>query len=69
MNRLLVQIQSLALGGNMAGKGDTYRSVDQEKWNENWERVFGDKNRKRNTSSDAKRVSQGKKKSSSRNKR
>lgn len=52
-----------------AGKGDTYRKVNQDKWDQNWEKVFGDKNRKRNTSSDAKRVSQGKKKSSSRNKR
>jgi hypothetical protein len=62
MNRLLVQIQSLALGDNMAGKGDTYRSVNQKKWNENWERVFGDKHRKRHTSSNAKSVSKGKKK-------
>ena len=52
-----------------AGKGDTYRKVNQDKWEQNWEKVFGDKNRKRNTSSDAKRVSQGKKKPSSRNKR
>ena len=69
MNRLEVRILSLAFGEKMTGKGDTYRQVDQKKWDENWERVFGDKNRKRNTSSDAKRVSQGKKKSSSRNKR
>ena len=27
----------------MAGKGDTYRKVDKKKWDENWERAFGDK--------------------------
>ena len=62
MNRLLVRVQSLALGGAMAGKGDTYRSVDQKKWDKNWERAFGDKHRKRNTPSNAKSVSKGKKK-------
>ena len=24
-----------------AGKGDRYRPVDQRKWDEGWERVFG----------------------------
>jgi len=46
----------------MAGKGDTYRKVDKKKWDENWERAFGDKHRKRNASSNAKTVSKGKKK-------
>ena len=41
MNRLLVQIQSLALGGNVAGKGDTYRKVDKRKWDTNWDLAFG----------------------------
>ena len=41
MNRLLVQIQSLALGGNMAGKGDAYRKVDKKKWDVNWDLAFG----------------------------
>ena len=45
-----------------AGKGDTYRKVNQSKWDENWEKVFGDKHRKRNTPSNAKSVSKGKKK-------
>ena len=45
-----------------AGKGDTYRKVNQDKWEQNWEKVFGDKNRKRNASSNAKTVSKGKKK-------
>ena len=53
----------------MAGKGDTYRKVDKKKWDENWERAFGDKHRKRHTSSNAKSVPQGKKKSTSRGKR
>ena len=44
-----------------AGKGDTYRKVNQDKWDQNWEKVFGDKNRKRNTSSNAKGVSKRKK--------
>lgn len=26
-----------------AGKGDTYRQVDQKKWDENYERIFGKK--------------------------
>ena len=52
-----------------AGKGDTYRKVNQDKWDKNWEKVFGDKHRKRNTSSNAKSVPQGKKKSTSRGKR
>ena len=52
-----------------AGKGDTYRKVNQNKWDQNWEKVFGDKHRKRNTSSNAKSVSSGKKKSTPRNKR
>lgn len=52
-----------------AGKGDTYRKVNQNKWNDNWEKVFGDKHRKRNTQSNAKSVPQGKKKSTSRGKR
>lgn len=25
----------------MAGKGDTYRQVDQEKWDKGWEQAFG----------------------------
>ena len=29
-----------------AGKGDTYRPVDQKKWDENYERIFGKKNGK-----------------------
>lgn len=27
------------------GKGSQYRKVDQKKYNENWERVFGNKNK------------------------
>jgi len=30
-----------------AGKGDRYRKLDQKKWDENWERIFGKK--KKNT--------------------
>ena len=52
-----------------AGKGDTYRKVNQSKWDENWEKVFGDKHRKSHTQSNAKGVPQGKKKSTSRGKR
>jgi len=53
----------------MAGKGDVYRKVDQKKWKDNWQKVFGDKHRKRNTSSNATSASSGKKKSTPRNKR
>ena len=59
----------VGFGEKMAGKGDTYRQVDQKKWDENWERVFGDKHRKRNASSNAKSVSQRKKKTTTNNKR
>lgn len=24
-----------------AGKGDSYRPVDQKKWDENWDKIFG----------------------------
>lgn len=33
-------------GKNGAGKGDTYRHVDQQKWSENWDAIFGKKQRK-----------------------
>ena len=52
----------------MAGKGDSYRPVNQKKWDTNWERAFGANTRKRNTSSNAKGVSKRKTKSSARNK-
>ena len=29
------------------GKGSRYRPVDQSKWDENWEKAFGNKNKKR----------------------
>lgn len=28
----------------MAGKGDSYRKVDQKKWSDNYDRIFGKKN-------------------------
>ncbi len=31
-----------------AGKGDRYRSVNFEKWDEGWEAAFGDKAKKEN---------------------
>lgn len=31
---------------NGAGKGDSYRPVNQKRWDENWERIFGKGNRK-----------------------
>lgn len=30
-----------------AGKGDSYRPVDQRKWSENWDRIFGKKKGKK----------------------
>lgn len=30
-------------GNNGAGKGDTYRSVDYEKWSANWDAIFSKK--------------------------
>lgn len=49
-----------------AGKGDNYRKVNQQKWDEGWESAFGKKNdstRQSNSSSNARRVSKRKKKS------
>lgn len=28
-----------------AGKGDSYRPVDPKKWSDNWDRIFGKKNK------------------------
>lgn len=36
-------------GMNGAGKGDTYRPVDQKKWSENWDRIFKKKKTKKLT--------------------
>ena len=41
MNRLQVQILSLALENDIAGKGDAYRKVDKKKWDANWDLAFG----------------------------
>ena len=30
-----------------AGKGSRYRPVDQSKWNENWDKAFSNKKKKR----------------------
>ena len=48
-----------------AGKGDNYRKVNQQKWDEGWESAFGknDSTRQSNSSSNARRVSKRKKKS------
>ena len=51
-------------GKNQAGKGSRYRPVDHKKYAENWEKIFGDTNRKRNPSSNAKGVSKRKKNAS-----
>ena len=29
-----------------AGKGDTYRPVDYQKWSDNWDKIFGKKTKK-----------------------
>jgi len=29
-----------------AGKGDTYRPVDYQKWSDNWDAIFGKKTKK-----------------------
>ena len=34
-------------GKHSAGKGSKYRPVDQKKWNENWEKAFGKKPKKK----------------------
>jgi len=33
-------------GNHGAGKGDTYRRVDYEKWSANWDAIFRKKQRK-----------------------
>lgn len=48
-------------GKHGAGKGSRYRPVDHKKYAENWEKIFGDTNRKRNPQSNAKGVSKRKK--------
>ena len=37
-----------AMVDGSAGKGDKYRKVDQEKWDEGWEAAFGKKKKKSN---------------------
>ena len=32
-----------------AGKGDKYRTVDQSKWDKNWEKAFPKKKKKKKT--------------------
>ncbi len=32
----------------MAGKGDSYRPVNQKKWDDNWQLAFGKKKGKKN---------------------
>ena len=34
-----------------AGKGDTPRPIDYKKWSENWDRIFGKKDKKNGTKS------------------
>ena len=34
-------------GSSGAGKGDTYRKVDQKQWSVNWDKIFGKKPRKK----------------------
>ena len=36
-------------GNNGAGKGDTYRPVDYQKWSANWDAIFGKKTNKKKT--------------------
>lgn len=31
----------------MSGKGDKPRPVDQKKWSENWDKIFGKKNERK----------------------
>ena len=33
-------------GMHGAGKGDTYRPVDYQKWSDNWDKIFGKKTKK-----------------------
>ena len=33
-------------GMHGAGKGDTYRPVDYQKWSDNWDNIFGKKTKK-----------------------
>ena len=36
-------------GNHGAGKGDTYRSVDYQKWSENWDAIFSKKQKKKSS--------------------
>jgi len=43
-------------GNHGAGKGDTYRKLDYEKWSRGWDSIFGDKKKsKRKKSSSLKK--------------
>jgi|TARA_R110001583_G_scaffold138087_8_gene289717 hypothetical protein len=41
-------------GKNCAGKGDSYRKLDQKKWDEGWEKAFGKKKKKPQTKKESK---------------
>jgi len=38
-------------GSHSAGKGDKYRSVDSNKYRENYEKIFGSKKKKKKSNS------------------
>ena len=38
---MLVVVKHLIREAEMAGKGDRYRPVDRDKFDGNWERIFG----------------------------
>lgn len=47
-------------GSSGAGKGDTYRKVDQKQWSVNWDKIFGKKPRKKgNNEQDERKDSKG----------
>ena len=39
-----------------AGKGDTPRTMDYQKWSENWDRIFGKKDKPNNGKRDRSKV-------------
>ena len=53
-------------GMHGAGKGDTYRPVDYQKWSDNWDKIFGKKPRKKVDNEQSEEGSKGRKGNASR---
>jgi len=55
-------------GNHGAGKGDTYRPVDYQKWSDNWDKIFGKKTKKGKVDDEQSNVDRPRKRRASRRK-